>query len=139
MFQTDPTTGAPYTYALARAADCADPDTPYGRTTPPSPGADFLHNVYDAAEEARTDPYRADDDPSDTAHGVADGCVPVYSTHNLWATFADLCAYREDLDEIGYTYVSDHPEDMPATALYAIGHRLALHILTADTDDEGEG
>lgn len=130
MFQTDPATGAPYTYALARAADCSDPDTPYGRTTAPSPGAVFLHNVYEAAEEARSynpeDPY-----PGDTAHEVADGCVPIY-THNLWATFTDLCAYREDLTEYG----SADPEQMPATALYAIAHRLALHILTTDDTDE---
>ncbi len=112
-------------YTLARLADCGDPDTPE------SDGATFLRSVESSVAEAIE--YGAD---ADTAHEIADGCVPVY-THGVWSTFVDLQAYQEDATELG-----DDGSDLTKSAqiaLYMIGERLATALLLeheADNDNE---
>ena len=62
-----------------------------------------------------------DDDAVDIIHEVVDGCVPIY-THQIWETFTDLCAWSEDLSELGGPETDMNKNAM--TALYMIGCRL---------------
>ena len=57
----------------------------------------------------------------DMIHNVVDGCVPIY-THQIWETFTDLCAWTEDLSELGGPETDMNKNAM--TALYLIGCRL---------------
>tara|TARA_E500000331_G_scaffold352740_1_gene401961 strand:+ start:560 stop:1039 length:480 start_codon:yes stop_codon:yes gene_type:complete len=57
----------------------------------------------------------------DIIHNVVDGCVPIY-THQIWETFTDLCAWSEDLSELGGPETDMNKNAM--TALYMIGCRL---------------
>lgn len=118
-------------WQLTGLAACADPDSNT------SPGAQFLRLIEDGATEAAETADVADD-LSDAAHQIADVCVPIY-THQLWQTFVDLAAYREDLDDIGGT-TGDMERDAMA-ALYMIGNRLAMALLeelTETNDDDNE-
>jgi hypothetical protein len=130
------------TWTLARAADCASPDKPdrYGWAHDvnldlytPSPGAEFLRHVEDAAREA-FDSLIEDETPREQAddngalHMVADGAVPMY-THGMWQTFVDLAAYQEDLDDLGGT-TGDMERDAQ-TALYLIAYRLTNALIDA--------
>jgi hypothetical protein len=65
---------------------------------------------------------------------IADGCVPVY-THRLWATFVDLAAYSEDLDDLGGT--SGNMEQDATASLFAIAERL-VHALLEEILEEEE-
>lgn len=132
-------------FALARMAGCGDPDTP------DSPGARFLTSVADAASEHwyAYGPDGADDD--DAVHEIADGIVPVY-THELWLTFVDLAAYREDDDTGIMADALSHGhadlDKVAGIALYQIAERLlraelAEHAESAamfadDDDDDAE-
>jgi hypothetical protein len=106
-------------YQLARLADCTDPDTLV------SPGAQFLLEVRDDVLQT----FLEDNWSSDTyatVWGIADNAVPVM-THDIARVFVDLCAYREDLDEL-----SPGTNDMVKLmqlAVYQIGERLAGALL----------
>lgn len=129
-------------FALARMAGCGDPDNP------DSPGARFLTSVADAASEHwyAYGPDGAEDD--DAVWEIADGAVPVY-THELWLTFVDLAAYREDDDSgLMADALSHGPAELDKVAgiaLYQIAERLVRAVLAdhaesaamfADDDDD---
>lgn len=122
MTMTDPTTHT--TYALARLADCHDPDTMT------SPGARFLDRVESAFLDMET--------PDEDRFGEeADQLVPIY-THERWQVFVDLCAYEEDISEFG-----DYGDDLTraaGVALYMIAERLlrALYEEAQDNADDDE-
>ena len=84
----------------------------------PSAGADYLTGVVtDVLERIESDP-----DGEDHTHQAADACIPV-PTYEQWDTFHDLCAWTEDVTELGGPF-----EDMnmnATTAIYMIGRRLA--------------
>jgi hypothetical protein len=121
---------------LAGMAECSDPDTDS------SPGADFLRaiesSVADALNTIDADSGVVTERMQERAAEIADYCVPVY-THNLWATFVDLCAYSEDLSDIGYEFDISHGiGQIPSWALYMIGERLALALFEDELpEDEG--
>jgi len=94
----------------------------------PSDGSKFLESVRDAfierMEFQRSDAlgaWRISEDVVDIIHEVVDGCVPIY-THQIWETFTDLCAWTEDLSELGGPETDMNKNAM--TALYMIGCRL---------------
>lgn len=114
---------------LARMADCGYPDSWK------SPGAEFLTGIRDDVAEAIE--YEGGQERSISE--IADGAVPVY-THEMWQTFVDLQAYREDPSELGFD-----GEDMVQGAqycLYMIAERLASALwddmAQDDDDDEDE-
>jgi hypothetical protein len=102
-------------HQLAGLADCADPDGPN------SPGAKFLRSVAHSVAEG----IAYGTDLEDLVWETADSCVPIY-THELWLTFVDLCAYREDIEN--NTGDSDM-EHQARIALYQIGERLAQALV----------
>lgn len=108
-------TTAPHTpYSLAEVAGCFAPDSPT------SPGAVFLLGIAEHVADSR-------DDGEDAAAYIADAAVPVY-THDVWAAFVDLGAYREDPSELG-----DDGSDMTKSAslaLYVVADRLASALLS---------
>jgi hypothetical protein len=116
---------------LARMADCADPDTAG------SAGADFLQHVRIDTAEAIRDGRHHEDDPHDLAHEIADQCVPI-ATYTVWATFVDLAAWQEDLDELGGS--SGDMEQDAKVSLYMIAQRLASALLeeAAEADDDDD-
>ena len=107
-------------YALARLADCNDPDTL------DSDGAEFLKSIRDdVVETFENDNWSAD--TYATIWGIADSNVPVM-THDIAKAFVDLCAYNEDVSD----YVTDGGTDLVRNmkvALYVIGERLAGALL----------
>jgi hypothetical protein len=125
-------------YALARLADCHDPDTAE------SPGAQFLRSVETYTEE-RVHWEKDNDeetDVSDLAHEIADATIPVY-TGELWATFVDLQAWDEDISDYG-DFEGDI-EQVARWAVYGIGRRLAEALIEelrevdgANDEDEEE-
>lgn len=120
-------------FQLAHLAECFDPDSTE------STGAHFLRHCQTAARERfeywveegkLPDRFEA----TGEAWDAIDGTVPVY-THELWVTFTDLGAYREDLDEVG-----GGPEDGDMTrgasaALYMIAERLFGRLFEDWFDD----
>ena len=107
-------------YALARLADCNDPDTLE------SDGAEFLKSIRDdVVETFENDNWSAD--TYATIWGIADSNVPIM-THDIAKAFIDLCAYNEDVSD----YVTDGGTDLVRNmqvALYVIGERLAGALL----------
>ena len=53
---------------------------------------------------------------------LADSAMTVY-THDIWLEFVDLCAYREDVEDLG-----GDMNERATYALYSIAHRL-MHTL----------
>lgn len=111
-------------YALAADADTHSPDSLT------SVGAGFLDTVRVATLEAveNGSGVREEDD-SDTAHELADSCVPVY-TYTTWQVFTDLCAWQEE-DEAG-ELAGDEPDmtRRAMIALYVIARRLVDALLS---------
>lgn len=112
-------------YGLARRAGCVCPDAA------DSPGGDWLDTVRRVALE-RADELQGEDDwegsrLSDVAWEAADSVVPIY-THTRWTVFADLCAWQEDVSELGYDGSSDMTQ-LAGVALYMIAERLVSSIL----------
>ena len=101
----------------------------------PSDGSKFLERVrdsfieqFDFERNAMVDLEDEDlvsdlmfEQRHDIVHNVVDGCVPIY-THQIWETFTDLCAWSEDLSELGGPETDMNKNAM--TALYMIGCRL---------------
>ena len=112
-------------WALARSADCLDPDSP------DSAGAAFLTLVRDSVAEDWDRLTERDDDPDHdgAVSEIAEGCVPTY-THDLWATFVDLGAYDEDVTDHGPIESLDQAARV---ALYTIAIRLVYALV-----DEGK-
>lgn len=131
--------------SLSADAECAAPDAL------DSAGAKFLESVFDGVREALD--YRLGDgqsvaeaiqdmEDSGATHEIADGAPCVY-THTRWMEFVDLCAYNEDVTELG-----DDGSDLTRSAgvaLYIIADRLVRALLdeaqkTADAseDDDAE-
>ena len=118
--------------ALARIADCADPDAE------DSPGARVLTYVRDrVAECLRDHPDGTAEHWEDTRYEIADGAPSVY-TAKAWLEFVDLAAWQEDPTEIGREQVGD----LTAAArvcLYMIADRLAEALYReARPEDEDE-
>ena len=109
-------------YALARLADCNDPDTLE------SDGAEFLKSIRDdVVETFENDNWSAD--TYATAWGIADGCLPVM-THEIAKTFTDLCAYNEDVSDMVPGVTGDNAIiKLMQVALCRIGERLAGALL----------
>lgn len=113
---------------LAATAECGGPQAP------DSPGARFLTRVRDAVieewEYLGPRPDRRDAVLADLPD-VLDACMPVY-TSDLWATFVDLAAYDEDLDDLGVG-ASDASTmtTLAGACLYAIAERVATAVLDA--------
>lgn len=105
-------------YNLAHEAECMWPDH---HTT--SPGAKFLTGIRDAVIDQADD--IVGDQWEDIPWEIADAAVPVY-THELWMTFVDLGAYREDPEELGS---SDDMDGKGRTCLYLIADRLARSMV----------
>lgn len=80
-------------FCIASDVDCGSPDA---RS---SEGAEFLREVWQATlteiENEGTDVNL--DAIRDRADYIVDPIMPVY-THDMWRTYVDLAAYREDLD-----------------------------------------
>lgn len=120
------------TYYLATRADCGSPDAV------DSPGMLMLIEVRDAIIDAVRDgrivpdvDQVGDADRHDVIHSIADGAVSIY-THAKWKQFVDLCAYQEDLDELGgSTGNLDKDADC---ALFLIAERLGA-ALCEDLDE----
>lgn len=110
----------PSAYVLAGMADCATPDSL------DSIGAQFLTAVAQATVES----LEYDDDRDDIPWTAADQCVPIY-TYDVWRTFVDLAAWREDPTELGAD--GSDMEQAAKVCLFAIGERLAAAVL----DDMG--
>lgn len=135
------------TWHLANLADCGSPDRGDGiGTTPPtdnadpSPGAEFLRRVANGVAEQiawAVDNDEADPDTlrDELPHQVADDAVPIY-TRDIWSTFMDLAAYREDPSELGYDCAD--MERAAGVCLYMIADRLAA-ALVEEWADEREG
>lgn len=107
------TCALPHPYALARLADCGDPDGPS------SAGAAFLLGVAQHVAE------RDGEEPA----AIADAAVPVYDAQ-VWSAFVDLGAWREDVAELRVD-----AGDLTAcarVALFVVAERLAGALL----DDE---
>lgn len=113
-------------YELARIADVQSPDDAFE-----SPGAQFLLGIAEDVKDRRG--YGELDE--DSAHEIADSAVPVY-TYKMWQTFVDLCAWDEDLDDLGGS-TGDMTKDAMA-ALYLIASRLAYALIEEGTDDDEE-
>lgn len=117
-------------YELARMADCGSP------SSVSSEGAQFLTLVDDTVRERIA--YSGGID-SDDVHELADGCVPLWSTWQLWQTFTDLEAWNVDTSDYGT------PEDMTqgaATCLYLVAEQLVTALVDhyeEQDDDEQEG
>ena len=102
-------------YRLANDADVTGPDAL------DSPAAKFLSSVRDAVVEWwEYNEYRLTEDPSEAAFMQTDACVSVY-THEFWLTFVDLCAYSEDISDLGT------PEDLETGARWAV-HGIAERL-----------
>lgn len=118
-------------YSLAGMANCQGPDAI------DSPGADYLDSVRIAVLEAFD--YHRNDVPNlmDHCSDVAGEVLTVY-THPRWLVFVDLCAYQEDVSDLGPL------EDMETAAVWAnaqIGDRLVSELvdsLTAWVDEQEE-
>lgn len=122
-------------WALARLADCLDPDTE------DSPGARFLCRVRDSVIEdwERLTEHDSDPDYDGAVSEIADACVPTY-TADLWTTFVDLGAYREDVTEFGPIKSMDKAA---RDALYIIANGLVYALVEegkelADAEEEGD-
>lgn len=123
-------------YSLASFADCASPDSNE------STGAQFLNRVRDGIVESveyvmgkdRLSLVEAVEEVRNVGadHEVCDGAVPIH-TYLKWATFADLCAYQEDLDELGGA--SNDMDTNAGMCLYLIASRLVSLLL--DQMEEG--
>lgn len=111
-------------YALARLADCADPDSEA------SPGAYFLSNVADTVaevlENAIDGGYR-----QDAISEAADALVPTY-TAEVWRTFTDLAAWQEDVTDL-----CGDDTDMTQRAKVAL-YMIAERLLTALCEEADE-
>jgi hypothetical protein len=126
------------TWQLAHLAEVTDPDAHDGigfENAEPcegSPGARFLRSIAYSVEEAIE--YGTSED---TPHEIADSAVPIY-THEKWATFTDLAAYTEDIEDFGPITDLDQAASI---ALYMIAERLARALIDAETpgDDTEEG
>ena len=115
-------------FRLAQMADVAGPDSS------DSPGAKFLLSVQDAVNEARE--YDTEcTDRSDTIHEIADNAPDVY-THERWMQFVDLCAYNEDISELGGD-IGDLT-GAAGIALYMIAERLATALFEEVDDDDDD-
>jgi hypothetical protein len=115
-------------YRLASMADVPSPDAA------DSPAARFLERIQSDVNDLTIEDWDHET-RYDAAHEIADGAVPIY-THERWRVFVDLCAYNEDLDEVGGSS-GDMTQDA-AVALYMIAERLVLALLDErlDTDDD---
>lgn len=113
-----------------------------------SPGAQFLTGIASAVCEAiaweqdNNDLGATEDDllgwAEDGIHEIADSAVPIY-TGDKWATFVDLAAYHEELDDLGGS-TGDMDQDA-STALYIIAERVAqtvVAMLAEDDDDDDD-
>ena len=101
-------------YRLANDADVTGPDSLE------SPASQFLGRVRDAVVDWWEYNDGAATDPEEDAADQTDVCVPVY-THEFWLTFVDLCAYSEDISELGT------PEDLETGARWAV-HGIAERL-----------
>lgn len=118
-------------HQLAYLADCASPDNAGEGDEAPSAGASFLLSVQDEILDAHEyDPWTAN---ACDVFEIADQLVPIY-THDLWETFADLAAYREDVTDFGPI---ETMEKGAQVALYMIAERLAS-ALVAELIEEGD-
>jgi hypothetical protein len=108
------TTTALHPYALARLADCADPDSPT------SPGARWLLAIAEHVAER-------EHDDEDLAHEIADSAVPPY-TSDVFAVLVDLAAYREDVSDL--VAEGDDLTRRASVALYVVAERLAAALLS---------
>lgn len=86
-------------YTLANLADCVSPSNAHG--------IDFILNIRTAFIEAQG--YDYDED----SHSEIVNDAPSVYTHTMWAQFADLCAWNEDVSEYG-------DGDMNTLAMYAL-------------------
>ena len=111
-------------WELARMGECAQPDSE------DSVGGKWLRTVEgmaanDIMEELDgIDPY----DLLDVITNVADSTVPVWSTHQLWQIFVDLCAYETDL--YGSATERTNMTDRASLALFLIANRLITELVT---------
>lgn len=113
-------------WQLAELAECASP------ISADSHGGRWLADLRDDwIESTQEDDDR---DRDDIIHERVDGCIPIYNWPR-WATFADLGAWQEDLDEVGGV-TSDMTQNA-GVALYMIGERLfrALDAEYGEGDD----
>jgi hypothetical protein len=99
-------------YYMASIAEISDP------SSLSSPGAEMLETVRSYLLES----LEYDAEKPVPISELADSVLPVY-THDIWETFVDLCAYNEDVEDLG----GDMTE-RAKYALYSIAHRL-LHTL----------
>lgn len=120
-------------WALARLAECAGPDATDG------PGARFLCRVRDSVMEdwERLTEYDGDPDYDGAVSEIADACVPIYSGE-LWTTFVDLGAYREDAMTLG---PFENLDQAARIALHMISGRLVWALVEegkelADAEEE---
>lgn len=114
-------------YALARLADCAEPDSP------DSPGGQWLRRLAEDAFDVLRD-RSAEEEPQDVIHEIADAYVPVY-TIDVWKIFVDLGAWEALQDAWDDGLISGPPEhrDQHAqVALYVIAERLLTALLALD-------
>jgi hypothetical protein len=123
-------------YQLARLASCADPESAT------SEGALFLTRVEGAVAEAIDYCSAEGSDVEEAIREAVDSSVPI-STHRLWRTFVDLCAYQEEADggraprwrpdpsrRLAYALVeeaSDGAVVSAPTRTTASGHEVAVH------------
>lgn len=114
-------------WRLAREAGSAEPDSPE------SPGAELLGSVRDDLLERLEYNEDSVNKTRDDVSEVADVAPDVY-TGPMWGQFVDLCAYREDPTELGFT--GGNMEDGARICLYMIAERLCFAIL--DYIEEGE-
>ena len=121
---TDEETRNPY--LLSSLADCATPDNPQ------SPGAAFLLEV---ADEAANGP-RTEADPYDEASRIANEAVyrqESRGSHGLILAAVDLCAYREETEDL--IEPTNDVHHLLTVGLYMIAERLAAAILTEQKDN----
>lgn len=105
---------------LADLAGCVAPDSQT------SSGALFLTDIRDAVVQDWNRLTENKDPNSDGAvYEIANGNVPT-AIHDLWLTFTDLAAYREDIPK---SETRESLSEAAMTALYQIGERLVLALV----------
>ena len=92
-------------------------------------GCIFLLNVRDdLVERAEWNAREYGTPPTeDDCHEIADSAVPVY-THDLWRTFVDLSAWRQDDEADELTGAETDLDGRAQVALYVIAYRLAIRL-----------
>lgn len=105
-------------HQLAYRADCLYPDL--------TSSANFLTIIRDTVVDWFENDY-VTDDPSDDAHEIADGCIPVY-THEQWEMFTDLGLYQDStglVEDLQPTI-----GNLAAVSLYVTAETLATALLS---------